>query len=52
MIAFAAGGFLYIAGSDLVPEIQKTSDLIESFQQFIAIVIGIAIMFILLAFEI
>jgi zinc and cadmium transporter len=43
MIAFAAGGFLYIAGSDLVPEIQKTSDLKDSLQQFIAIIIGIAI---------
>lgn len=45
MIAFAAGGFLYIAGSDLVPELHKTSDLKKSLQQFIAIIIGIAIMF-------
>lgn len=52
MIAFAAGGFLYIAGSDLVPEIHKTSDLKKSFQQFIAIIVGIALMFILLAFDI
>jgi zinc and cadmium transporter len=52
MTAFAAGGFLYIAGSDLVPEIHKTSDLKKSLQQFIAIIIGIAIMFMLLAFEI
>ena len=52
MIAFAAGGFLYIAGSDLVPEIHKTSDIKESLQQFIAIIIGIAIMFLLLVFEI
>jgi zinc and cadmium transporter len=52
MIAFGAGGFLYIAGSDLVPEIHKTSDIRKSLQQFIAIIIGIGIMFILLAFEI
>lgn len=51
MIAFAAGGFLYIAGSDLVPELHKTSDLKKSLQQFIAILIGIAIMFALLSFE-
>jgi zinc and cadmium transporter len=51
IIAFAAGGFLYIAGSDLVPELHKTSDLKKSFQQFIAIILGIAIMFALLAFE-
>lgn len=51
MIAFAAGGFLYIAGSDLVPELHKTSNIKKSLQQFIAIIIGIAIMFALLAFE-
>jgi zinc and cadmium transporter len=50
-IAFAAGGFLYIAGSDLVPELHKTSDIKRSFQQLIAILIGIGIMFALLAFE-
>jgi zinc and cadmium transporter len=52
LIAFAAGGFLYIAGSDLVPELHKTSDTKQSFWQFIAIIIGIAIMFALLLFEI
>jgi zinc and cadmium transporter len=51
-IAFAAGGFLYIAGSDLVPELHKTSDIKRSLQQFIAIMIGIGIMFALLAFEV
>ncbi|MFQ5661760.1 MAG: ZIP family metal transporter [Candidatus Paceibacteria bacterium] len=51
LIAFAAGGFIYIAGSDLVPELHKTSDWKKSFQQFIAIIIGIAIMFALLAFN-
>lgn len=52
IVAFAAGGFLYIAGSDLVPELHKTSDIKKSFIQFLAIIIGIAIMFALLAFEI
>ena len=52
LIAFAAGGFLYIAGSDLVPELHKTSDTKQSFWQFIAITIGIAIMFALLGFEV
>ncbi|MDP6387954.1 MAG: ZIP family metal transporter [Candidatus Pacebacteria bacterium] len=50
-ISFAAGGFLYIAGSDLVPELHRTSDIKKSLQQFIAIVIGIAIMFALLVFN-
>ena len=48
LIAFAAGGFLYIAGSDLVPELHKTSDTKQSLLQFLAIIIGIAIMFVLL----
>ena len=52
LIAFAAGGFLYIAGSDLVPELHKTPGIKKSLLQFIAIVIGIAIMFALLGFEI
>ncbi len=49
--AFAAGSFLYIAGSDLVPEIHKTSDPRRSLIQFIAILSGIGIMFLLLFVE-
>ncbi len=52
LIAFAAGEFLYIAGSDLVPELHKTSNTKQSLWQFIAIIIGIAMMFALLVFEI
>lgn len=52
LIAFAAGGFLYIAGSDLVPELHKTSNTKQSFWQFVTIIIGIGIMFSLLWFEI
>ena len=51
MLAFAAGGFIYIAGSDLVPELHKTSDLKRSLQQVFAILIGITIMFALLLLE-
>lgn len=49
--AFTAGSFLYIAGSDLVPEIQKTHSFKKSSIQFISIVIGIVIMFSLTMFE-
>lgn len=49
--AFAAGSFLYIAGSDLVPEIHKTSDPKRSVIQFAAIIFGIGIMFLLLFVE-
>jgi len=46
--AFAAGSFLYIAGSDLVPELNKVSDLKRSFVQLIAILIGVSVMWVLL----
>jgi zinc and cadmium transporter len=49
--AFAAGGFIYIAGSDLVPELQKTAGTKKSVLQFIAIGLGIALMYGLLFFE-
>lgn len=51
IISIAAGGFIYIAGSDLVPEIHKTSDPKKSMIQFISILGGIALMFAFLLFE-
>jgi len=45
--AFAAGAFIYIAGSDLVPELHKTNNAKKSLIQFIAIIVGIALMFFL-----
>ncbi len=51
LAAFAAGSFLYIAGSDLVPELQKTRRVDESFLQFVAVVVGMGLMFALLLFE-
>jgi zinc and cadmium transporter len=45
--AFAAGAFIYIAGSDLVPEIHKTQNPKKSLIQFVSIILGIAIMFLL-----
>jgi zinc and cadmium transporter len=50
-IGFAAGSFIYIAGSDLIPEIHKTSDIKRSLIQLISILIGIGIMFLLLLIE-
>lgn len=49
--AFAAGGFIYIAGSDLVPELHKTTGTKKSILQFIAIILGIGIMYALLFLE-
>ena len=45
--AFAAGAFIYIAGSDLVPELHKTHNAKRSLIQFISIIVGVVIMFLL-----
>ncbi len=44
ILPIAAGGFIYIALSDLVPELQKTKTARSSVIQFVAILIGIAAM--------
>lgn len=51
LIAIAAGSFLYIAGSDLVPELHKTLDVRKSLLQLIGISIGVGLMFALLFIE-
>ena len=51
IIPFTAGGFLYIAGSDLLPELQKEKEIIKTIIQFIAIIAGIVVMRALLFIE-
>jgi zinc and cadmium transporter len=51
LLPFTAGSFLYIAGSDLVPELHRTRDVKKSTIQFFAIVFGILLMASLLFFE-
>ena len=52
LIPIAAGGFIYIAGSDLIPELHKDSDkLVKSLLQLLAFIMGIAIMALLLLLE-
>ncbi len=41
LISFVVGAFTYIASTDLIPEIQKEKDLKKSFAQFILLVLGI-----------
>ena len=41
LTAFAIGGFIYIASTDLIPEIQKEKDLKKSFVQFALLALGI-----------
>lgn len=49
--AVAAGGFLYIAGSDLVPELHKHVRPQHAFLQLVAILVGIGLMLALLLIE-
>lgn len=51
MLPLAAGGFIYIAGSDLVPELQKEYEPFKSLLQFIAMSMGIGLMLLLLLLE-
>lgn len=44
ILPFAAGGFVYIAGSNLIPELHKECGLKDSFWHFFVMVIGILIM--------
>ncbi len=52
LVPLAIGGFIYIAGSDLIPEIHKHSDNIsKSLLQLIFFLIGIGLMYLLLFLE-
>lgn len=51
LIPFAAGGFIYIAGSDLMPELHKETDSKKSFVQLVAFVLGILVMMGMLLLE-
>jgi zinc and cadmium transporter len=43
LVAFAAGGFLYIAAADLMPELHKQVKLSTSIAQFASLLAGIAV---------
>jgi zinc and cadmium transporter len=47
MLPVAAGGFIYIAGSDLVPELNKELRPSKSIVQMLAIAIGVGLMLLL-----
>lgn len=51
LVPITAGGFIYIAGSDLIPELQRDVKLSRSLLQFGLIVLGIGIMAVLAALE-
>jgi len=45
ILPFAAGGFIYLAGSDLIPELHRESSARKSMIQLAAILSGIVLMF-------
>ncbi|MFA4967800.1 MAG: ZIP family metal transporter, partial [Candidatus Margulisiibacteriota bacterium] len=51
LLPFTAGGFIYIAGTDLMPELKKETELKQTLVQFISILTGLAVMLLLLLFE-
>jgi zinc and cadmium transporter len=52
LIPFAAGNFIYIAGSDLIPELRKDEpDLKKATLQVISIILGVAVMLLILLLE-
>ncbi len=48
LVPFAAGGFIYIALSDLIPELHKHTEAKKSFWQLITFILGIGLMALLL----
>lgn len=51
LLPFAIGNFIYIAGSDLIPELHKETKPIRSLVQLVMILIGIGIMYFFLFLE-
>jgi zinc and cadmium transporter len=52
VLPIAAGGFIYVAGSDLIPELHKESDSLRKiFFQLLVFILGIALMALLLLLE-
>lgn len=47
LLPLAAGGFIYIASSDLIPEIRKEKNRQKSFLNFIIFVLGVSLMYLL-----
>ena len=51
LIPIAVGGFIYIAGSDLIPELHKEFETKKAILQILAFVLGIAVMAAILFLE-
>jgi zinc and cadmium transporter len=51
LVPFAAGGFIYIAGSDLIPELHKEVGLKRAALQLLTFVLGLGVMFLITLME-
>lgn len=51
LVPFAAGGFIYIAATDLMPELHKRTRLRDSIFQLVAILLGLVLMWLLAYLE-
>ncbi|KHO48201.1 MAG: zinc/iron permease [archaeon GW2011_AR5] len=51
LASFAAGGFIYIAGADLIPELHKRFTIKSSIGQIIALLLGMGVMYLLIFLE-
>ncbi|MGB9707014.1 MAG: ZIP family metal transporter [Microgenomates group bacterium] len=51
LLPFAAGGFIYIAATDIIPELHKKENVKESVIEFLLICLGIALMWVLKIFN-
>jgi len=51
LIPFAAGGFIYVASADLIPELHKETMPRKSFGQLVMFVAGIGLMVLLVLFK-
>ncbi|MEW6329322.1 MAG: ZIP family metal transporter, partial [Candidatus Micrarchaeota archaeon] len=47
LLPFTAGGFIYIASSDLVPELHKEPDIKKSAGSFLIFILGVALMLVM-----
>jgi zinc and cadmium transporter len=47
ILPFTAGGFIYIAGSDLIPELHKETKISKSLLQLLGLLLGIGLMLLL-----
>jgi zinc and cadmium transporter len=48
LVPFAAGNFIYIAGSDLIPELHKETAIKKGLLQILSFIIGVLVMYSLL----